>query len=261
MKQLTLPILLFTVNLICAQEETILLGKVTNDSISVEGIHIFNKSSGKGTITNQYGDFNMPVRLNDTLSISGIQFFYREIVITEDYINNNRIAINLYQKINLLQEVEISNRLIGNLAEDAATIQLPKPKINSRALDFSMIDFSKPVTQNIDEIERAKPPDIMGLVDPAYMKGIGGTIGLKKRETSEEKKLKVLENRDNFNNKIKKLLSEKYLTDTLNIPVNEIDGFIDFCKRKGLVQLFNAGRKMETIELMIKEAPNYLQQE
>ncbi|MCB0473383.1 MAG: hypothetical protein KDC56_10030, partial [Flavobacteriaceae bacterium] len=209
MKQLTIPILLFTVNLICAQEETVLLGKVTNDSLSVEGIHVFNKSSGKGTITNQNGEFNMPVKLNDTLSISGIQFFYREILITKDMILHNRIAIDLYQKINVLEAVEISNHLIGNLAEDAATIQIPKSKINPMALNFSMIDFSKPVTQNIDEIDRAKPPDIMGLVDPAYMKGIGGTIGLKKRETSEEKKLKALENRDDFNKKIKKLLSEK----------------------------------------------------
>lgn len=261
MKQLTIPILLFTVNLICAQEETVLLGKVTNDSLSVEGIHIFNKSSGKGTITNQNGEFNMPVKLNDTLSISGIQFFYREILITKDMILHNRIAIDLYQKINVLDAVEISNHLIGNLAEDAATIQLPKSKINPMALNFSMIDFSQPVVQNIDEIDRAKPPDIMGLVDPAYMKGIGGTIGLKKRETSEEKKLKLLESRDDFNNKIKMLLSEKYFTETLKIPVNEIDGFIDFCKRKGLVLLFNSGRKMETIELMIKEAPNYLKQE
>ena len=258
-KQLAIPFTLFLVFSIYGQEEKILIGKVYSDSLEVEGIHIYNKSSGKGTITNNHGEFNMPVKLNDTLLISGLQFLYQELIIDRKRIENSQIAIHLFQKINVLEEVIVrQHKLIGNLTEDSFNAPLEKLKVNAKALDFSMIDFSRPVTNKIDDIDRMKPPPIIGMVDPAYMMGVGGTVGLGTYKSKEQKKLEKLEEKDTFNNKIKALITKEYFTDTLKIPENEIDYFIEHCIRKGLTHLFNSGRRIEAIEIIIEEAPVFL---
>jgi len=56
-----------------------IIGRISNDSISVESIHILNKNTKKGTISNQYGLFKIPVGVNDTLVFEGIQFKQKKL--------------------------------------------------------------------------------------------------------------------------------------------------------------------------------------
>jgi len=75
-------IIIFSIKL-CAQDKRInILGKVKNDSLLVENVHIINKNSHKGTVSNQFGEFQIPVKVNDTLIFSAIQFGYKELVIS-----------------------------------------------------------------------------------------------------------------------------------------------------------------------------------
>ena len=154
-------------------------GKVFNDTEAVEGVHIINKNSEKGTITNANGDFKISVQENDTLLISGVQFYFREILITRKIITDKLISIDLLQKINELEEVEVkAHDLTGRLLFDAASIKDTISKVAPAALDFTMIDFSKPVINDLDEMDRRKPPDISHLTNPHFQPGIGASISI-----------------------------------------------------------------------------------
>jgi len=257
-----------------AQENRInISGKINSDALSVENIHILNKISTKGTISNKYGEFTIPVKENDTLVFSGIQFYKKEITITNQLIKNKIITIELFQKINELDEVEIkAHNLTGDLVTDANNIKKPVSKVGKGALDFSMIDFSKPVINDIDEIDRLKPPNPNNLTNPNIP--IGGNvlgllkfaldplmgeiskIGQRKRRLKKEKHLYKKEAIETPNN-IVDYLGESFFIETLKIPREEIDAFIEYSKSKGIIDLYIKNHKIEVIDILIKESLNY----
>jgi len=257
-KQLTFILLFSIITKVTTQENRIIIsGKLYTEGTSLENIHISNKNSGKGTISNAYGQFSIPVKINDTIVISGIQFYKKEILITYQLIKNKLITIELFQKINELDEVELkAHNLTGSLSTDANNIKSPVSKVDKGALDFSMIDFKKTVIQDIDEIDRRKPPDITHLVSPMGP-GVKVGIGLKKLLTKEDKKLNLLKNESRIIGEIRIFISAKYFIDSLKIPLEEIDYFLEYCKSKGIVELYRQNRKIEVINLLINQSSEY----
>ena len=265
----TLFIFLFVTTLFYSQEQRVTIsGRLISDAQSKENIHILNKNSNKGTISNKNGDFTISVKANDTLIITGIQFFKKEIRITKDIIENKTVSIIIFQKINELDEVELkANKLSGHLTTDAKNVKDSISKVNPMALDFSMIDFSQPV---IYETDRTKPLDPTNLTNPNIPVG-GNVLGLLSfvldpiiGEISKIGQRKREHEKYLFEKKIKETpnimvneLGERFFIETLNIQRDNIDSFIEHCKSKGILDLYIKGRKIEAIDILIIESKNY----
>ncbi|WP_159021634.1 hypothetical protein [Formosa sp. L2A11] len=84
----------------------------------VENIHVINKTSKTYTITDKNGGFTIPVKLNDTLQFSSIQYNHLEVIIDKYAISNKAIRVDLEELINALDEVIVGNILTGNLMLD-----------------------------------------------------------------------------------------------------------------------------------------------
>ncbi|TXE16523.1 hypothetical protein ES692_12150 [Psychroserpens burtonensis] len=82
------------------------------------GIHIINKTASKFAITNNQGEFVIPVKLNDTLLFSGIQYVLKEILITDVIMQTKAVNVNLEDNVNLLDEVVVGKILTGSLMTD-----------------------------------------------------------------------------------------------------------------------------------------------
>ena len=224
-------------------------GKVFNDMEAVEGVHIINKNSEKGTITNANGDFKISVQVNDTLLISGVQFYFSEILITGQIITDKFVTIHLIQKINELQEVEVkAHDLTGSLLFDATAIKDTISKVAPATLDFSMIDFSKPVVNDLDVMDRRKPPDISHLTNPHFQPGFGASISI-----GSIKKKSYLTIPDKIRNK----LGNEFFTETLELPIEQIEPFINYCLEDGIADLYLQNRKLEMIDVLFKARKNY----
>ena len=267
----TLFVFLYVITQSYAQEQVVIIsGIILSNATLKENIHILNKNSNKGTISNKNGGFTIPVKENDTLIISGIQFYKKEILITKNIIENKTVIVSIFQKINELQEVEINiYNLSGHLVIDAKNIKDSISKVNPMALDFSMIDFSQPV---INLVDRTKPLDPTNLTNPNIPVG-GDVIGLlsfvldpligeiskigqRKRRKKHEKYLYEKETKETPNNLVDEL-GERFFIETLNIQRDKIDSFIEHCKSKGILDLYIKGRKIEVIDILIKESKNY----
>ncbi len=254
-----------------AQEKRVIIsGRIISDAKSKDNIHILNISSRKGTISNSQGKFVIPAKENDSLVISGIQFYKKEILITNKIIADRKIHIELFQKINELDEVEIRTLILsGNLITDAKNVKDSISKVNPMALDFSMIDFSKPV---INEVDRTKPPDATNLTNPNIPVG-GNVLGLlsfvldplmseiskigqRKRRLNNEKYLYEKKTIETPNNIVDEL-GESFFIETLKIPRANIDAFLEHCKSKRITDLYIKGRKIEVIDILIEESKNY----
>jgi hypothetical protein len=117
--------LTFSVN---AQKAVTIIGKVvTNDD--VESIYVLNITQNKHTVTNIKGVFTIRVKLNDTLTISGIKYIPKTVVINQTVIDKKLLIINLEEKINELDEVVVGKILTGDLNSDIDNSNL-KREIN-----------------------------------------------------------------------------------------------------------------------------------
>src|SRR5690606_36956690 len=120
MKKLLLSILiLFSGFLLCAQtgERVEIQGTVEMPpGDDQQGISIFNLNTNRGTVTNNSGEFQILAKIDDSLSVSSIQFQHFIIIIDEGVINSRHLRISVNEVINQLPEVIVSPYdLTGNV--------------------------------------------------------------------------------------------------------------------------------------------------
>lgn len=78
------------------------------DSTSgVPGVHIFVPKGGRGTTSNPYGYFSMPVLENDSLIISAVGYEKMHLIIPEGSSDNFTVVIELLPDTTMLPEVEV----------------------------------------------------------------------------------------------------------------------------------------------------------
>lgn len=108
-----------------SQETFILKGTVLNDTIEKTSLSVVNLNIRKGAITNDAGIFEIPARLHDTIHISAVQYESREFIVTKKMYTQKEVSLYLVPKINELDEIQLSNRLLsGNLEKDASDSSL-----------------------------------------------------------------------------------------------------------------------------------------
>ncbi len=252
-----------------AQEQRITIyGNIKSDIKQLEDIHVLNKNSKEGTITDTKGDFQILATKNDTLIFSGIQFYYLEIALTKQNIDNKTITVDLFQKINVLNEVTVKHNLTGNLLIDAGNIKDSISKVKDGALDFSNIDYSlvstivnessRSHTSNDQQLMPNMSPNIIAialLIIKPIVKQVA-KIGATKRNIKNQKRIYAA-NILNAPEKIRIDFGNLFFTETLNIPKEHIEDFIEYCLPKGIANLYVDNKKIELIQLLLEESNTF----
>lgn len=228
-------------------------GNIISDSTSVENIHVINKTTKKATTSDYKGRFRIPVKMNDTLVFSSVQFENKTIIINKVHIKNLSIIVSIKSAVNQLSEVKIqkSKNIAGSLGLPNAE-KKPLNKLESRLNYHSKASVAR-VLLGVLLREKGSINDIYYI-----------TSGKRKKD---RKLTKLIEN-DKFDvyqsqqiQEIRKLYTDAFFTKTLKLPKEEIDFFIKFCDTKGdVIYLFSKHRDLEVIDLFIKESKYYLKQ-
>jgi len=249
-------------------QRTTIYGDVKSDIKQLENIHVINKNTNKGTITDTKGIFQVAVKENDTLIFSGIQFYYLEIAIDKQNITNKTITVDLLQKINVLDEITVKHNLTGNILIDAGKIKNSISKVKDGVLDFNNIDyrlvgnisdeFSRSRTSNDSQILPNANGNLIGLVSMLLkplakpISKIGATKrNLKKMERIYQGKI------TSAPEKIRIESGDAFFTETLNIPKEHIKDFIEYYLPKGIANLYVDNKKIELIELLLVKSKAY----
>ncbi len=211
-------------------------GKVQRGNSVIENVHVINKTSNRGTISNKNGDFKIKVKENDTLQFSNIQYKTKRIIIKKIHLQNGNLKVSLIQRTNKLEEIVIvkpKNMAVG----------LGLPNAGKEPL--------KPIERKLNYINKG------GNIDKLYA-WISGN----------KKKLEILQKRLNedeiaLDNKVNVQLirnhfKEDFFIYTLKISSKKIDGLIHFCLANRIVYLFENERYMEIIDIFIKNKDAYL---
>jgi hypothetical protein len=253
-----------------AQDDRVnILGSVLTDTLSVENIHVLNLSTNIGVVTNSKGQFEIEVQVSDTLFFSGIQFREETVLITEDIFEERSLSIKLNESWYSMDEVLLRKKLTGYLIYDSAKNSNDVEVVTSSALDFSSKNFLDSRTI-IDEDSRKKTSDnsevgggrgsglfyIASLLIRPITKPIDKII---RRKSVEKKKRKLFKQnvKDAIDWGIRDSLGDFFFIDDLDIPVDHINLFIEYCAFKKIGELYVNGQKLKLIDVFLKESENY----
>ena len=194
MKKWVVLLLFFSTFSLWSQDrnEKLLQGIIAADDALLSGIDVVNLGNEKVTVTNSKGEFFILAKADDILVFSSKSLEMRRLLIDEDDLKLATITVNMYPKINELDEVIVKK----NAAEGVSII---------------------PGQKQYTPAERKLHTATSGLLD-APISWMSGRTAMLKKEVVVERKERLLD-------KIGILYEDKYYIETLKVPEIYIDDF------------------------------------
>jgi len=260
MKKLFLLSLLLFINIVAAQttaRKSIKGEIIVPQNFQPEGIHVYNKTSGYGTASDEEGNFELLMATGDTLHFSAIQFEALEVIIIQSILDEGKLIVEINEGLNELPEILIrSHDLTGNVEEDLNRIVVPQlPGI--------------PPIEGLENlpIRRLSPPnaamnEIGGGVNhfPLLLKGI--RLLFPKREKKEPPKTQwTTYEQVALEKKLRSRFDDEFFLDNSGIPVAEISAFASLVAEGGLDQsLLKKEKEIELIQFLMEKSEIYRSQ-
>jgi hypothetical protein len=231
-----------------SQEKYALIsGKIISSNNAVGNVHIVNQNTKLGTVSNDKGEFEMMVSLNDILLFSSIEYERKEVSITGNFLKYKKIVVELMPSINELNEVFIEG-LTGNLNYDIKKVPIDTVRKHSF--------FLKP-----GDLKKVLPPDLHGSKKAPYVgffPPIPGSVSLPDPGYEAEQRLKrEIARKKLFPSKIIKQFGLTYFTDKLHIPEEKIDHFLAYCEDRNIIAAFYKNNLLEVIQILREESVAY----
>ncbi|MGY5351331.1 carboxypeptidase-like regulatory domain-containing protein [Wenyingzhuangia sp. IMCC45533] len=197
-----------------------LKGKISNaiDSTAIEGTTLLNLSTINGTLSGKEGLFEIDIKESDTLLVSHIGYESIKLKITRDLSKGTELNIELYPKVEALEEVRIGYKLIGILDIDVKNV--PKDKFNRIHVN------GLPQTYEV----RKNNNDVSGLsVGKALTNPVDFVYNLFGKKPKKLRDLKELKEKDATREILANRFDREIILDYLQMDINELTEILAEC--------------------------------
>lgn len=178
----------------------LLVGRVQEQSTSIEGVNIINNATQAATVSDSDGNFSIGVHEGDVLVFSAVNLEPVKRRISAEDLTVSSLVIKMTAK-----EVELKEVIVNENA-------------NITAENLGIIPYGqKKYTPAERKVYTATSTSVDKLLN-----AISGRTAMLKKEVNVEKKEALFR-------KLEYLFEENYYTDRLKIPVDDIKGFQLFC--------------------------------
>lgn len=239
--------IVFISNTLFAQRIPIQGKIIKTENLDVEGINIINLTSKSGTISDEEGNFKIPVALNDSLSISAIHVEETIVIIGKEQLEDKKIVIHLSEKTNLLNAVTLRRALTGYIGADTNIIPTKEP-ITATSIGLPNADLPK--------LSKAESMLYAASSGPVNMI-IGAITGETKRLREQIKLEKTTQITEN-------LLARfplTYFVDVLKIDQFKVYLFLYYCEQDAEYQSILNKNTMEIIQFLNRKSLEFQKRE
>ena len=232
---------LIAINFTYSQDDyrTWIKGKVLYKNVNVGSANVINNTSQQATTTNDDGEFEIEVKLDDKLIFSSVQYQIRELNITKEILQRNRIVIDVNEKVNELEEVVV-------------TPENQEKFLDLKEEEFKRFDYTFDKSSRVNNVinEQGKLVDGINFVNLYRL--IRNSI---KKDSNE--------NESNYKYKPSDLLRELYddvfFTKNLLIPNDKINEFLLYCDDNFPDRiLLKKDNEFELIEFLVKQSKKFV---
>ena len=213
-------------------------GKVLYKNVSVVGANVINNTSQSATITNEEGEFEIEVKLNDKLIFSSVQYQISELKISKLILKINLICVALNEKVTALDEVVIT------------------PENREKFLDLKEEEFKR-----FDYITD-KSTRVVNVINEQGKLRDGINFVNLYRLISKSINKKISEENSSFNYSPSDLIREVYddlfFISNLNIKKDKINEFLIYCDENFPSKiLLKKEKEFELIEFLVKQSKKF----
>ena len=229
--------------------QSIIKGKVTNET-DHDGIHVFNKTQSKYTISDEKGEFQIIASVKDTIVFSAIQYKLEELIVTDKLIKSQPISVFLTIKINDLGVVYIRPKLSGNLLDDVKNIPTQE-LVTARTLGLPNADVIPPTPAERRLYAATHGGGILSI--DAVLNAISG-------RTKKLKKIVKLERKSQLENRIHQDFEQMIIAD-FGITKDEVYRFIFYASEDKLFShIVKTKNGIVIYQFLQNKAKDYLKQ-
>ncbi len=220
----------------------ILRGKVLYRDVNVPNENVINATSEMATITNTNGEYQIRVKVGDELVFSALNYQIEIVKITEEILKNNRLVIEVNEKVTELEEVVVT-------PEQQERFLAAKNKILKEEFEYEIDRSSEVENIALSQSER-------GMQDGLNFVGIYKALAkvLKRNKVEEKAPLKVSE-------VLRQVYEDEFFVSDLNLPQDKIDAFLFYCDTKMPAQsLLKTENEFELIDFLVTESKVFLKE-
>jgi len=213
-------------------------GKVLYKNVNVEGANVINNTSQIATTTNSEGEFEIEVKLNDKILFSSVQYQIREITITKDILQRNRIVVDVNEKVTALDEVVV-------------TPENREKFLDLKEEEFKRFDYSSDKSTRVVNVINEQGKLRNGLNFVNLYKLIANTINNKSNEESAT---------FNYNpsDLIREVYDDVFFTKSLGIQKDKINEFLIYCDENFPSKiLLKKDKEFELIDFLVKQSKKF----
>ena len=243
--------LIFSSQILAQDSRVKISGLVLNDTLRIENVHVINKSTQMGTLTNAKGQFKINASVKDTLMFSNIQFENKIVIITQENLITKYILIKLDELTNELDEVIVKQY-------DDVSEELGLPNAGKKPLNK--------LERNLNHYSQKSTPVV--ILQALFFKpgGIDDVYNIISGNRKRDRKLKALIDADRQNetdllaiDNMRTHFGDEFFVNTIGLEQDEINNYIHFCFSEGIVKLYNDGRLIEVIDIFLKNKEAFLE--
>lgn len=222
-------------------DRILLRGKVLYRNSNVPNENVINTTSERATITNDNGEFAIRVKKDDELVFTSVNYQIELIKITEAIIANNRLVVEVNEKVTELDEVVVS------------------PENQEKFLEMQNEDFKEfeyETDQSSEIVNIAGDQKYRGLQDGVNFVNIFKALFQSDKNKGQETKtaLKVSE-------VLRQVYDDEFFVVDLQLPQDQIDAFLIFCDTHLPAQsLLQKDNEFELIDFLVSQSQIYLSQ-
>lgn len=235
-------------------------GKIIADVEDLDRILVINKTSGKDVITDENGEFDINVKVNDVIQVRALLFQEFNVKITQPILDSKRLRIFLIEQINKLDEILVlTSGLTGRLDSDVEKVKTFNPRLDAIYFGIKRSDEFDFSADNRTDVENTALHSQM----PTMVNGLNIInvvdqllLPLFRSGAQDRSDADVPEIADG---QVQTYLGQEFLTDNFNIPKNKVDEFIQYVEDDNFdFNLLNYGNEMEFLEVLNTKSKVFL---
>lgn len=226
------------------EKKKLITGKVFFNEEAISDVHIVNKNSNQGSISNDFGLFEIPIFIGDVLEFSHINLKNKELVITREILDQEILTINLEGKTYQLEEITLEKprsifyvdpEIMPPPTVNAKTLNLPYANVKAQK-DYAVVKFRSGGVVSLDNLFNA-------------------LNGNNKRR----KELQKISYEDVILSKIRKHFTDDFFITDLNIEQKNINPFLNYCFKKNIINHYNKEELIKLTRILMSESKTFPQ--
>ncbi|MEM9363810.1 MAG: hypothetical protein AAGA43_14315 [Bacteroidota bacterium] len=216
----------------------LLRGKVLYRGGNVPNENVINATAETATITTDDGEFIIAVKEGDQLVFTAVNYQLQVVTISPEILKNNRLVVEVTEKITELDEVVVS------------------PENQKKFLEVKNEDF-KGFEYEIDrgtEVQNvAEAQSVRGMQDGLNISNIFKALFKSRNKEGEERApLKVSE-------VLRQVYDDEFFVVDLKLPQDQIDAFLLYCDNRVPSQtLLRKENEFQLIDFLVTQSKTYL---